>query len=111
MKNKIRSYLSRELRSLGDVSIVDEHPDWEISIIALEVRRSGYKHGVSMSVLILSPFDLSGCGELWTRYLAVTEQVKQNLRVEKGREPTESEMEKGVVAFGESTKVYFQKMN
>jgi hypothetical protein len=35
LKSQITSYLSRELRSLGDITIVDERPDFMIAAIAM----------------------------------------------------------------------------
>ncbi|MBO2568535.1 hypothetical protein [Shewanella algae] len=58
IKGKIESYLSRELRSLGDVVVTDDNPRWILSIVALESEsKSGYKTGVELSVVILEPFN------------------------------------------------------
>lgn len=55
INGEIVSYLSRELRSLGDVIVVDEKPDWTISIVALELtNKGGNNTGVALSILILS---------------------------------------------------------
>jgi hypothetical protein len=58
IKGKIESYLSRELRSLGDVVVTDDNPRWILSVVALESEsKSGYKTGVDLSVVILEPFN------------------------------------------------------
>lgn len=51
------SYLSRELRSLPDVTIVEQDPDWLMSVVALEVKtKGGYTAGVAISIVILKPY-------------------------------------------------------
>jgi len=58
IKGKIESYLSRELRSLGDIVITDDNPRWILSVVALEAEsKGGYKTGVVLSVVILEPFN------------------------------------------------------
>jgi len=58
IKGQVESYIKRELRSLQDVTLVDEGADWELSILAMEVStKGGYKSGVIISVVILSPFN------------------------------------------------------
>ena len=58
IKGKIESYLSRELRSLGDIVVTDDNPRWLLSIVALESEsKGGYKTGVDLSVVILKPFN------------------------------------------------------
>lgn len=60
IKGKIESYISRELRSLGDIVVTDDNPRWILSIVALEsTTKSGYKSGIEISVVILEPFDNS----------------------------------------------------
>jgi len=57
IKGQVESYIKRELRSLQDVTLVDEGADWELSILALEVStKGGYKSGVIISAVILYPF-------------------------------------------------------
>lgn len=57
IKGKIESYIARELRSLGDVIVTNDNPNWAIDIVALEAEtRSGYKNGVNLSVVITKPF-------------------------------------------------------
>lgn len=53
IKNLVHSYLSRELRSLGDIKLVENDPEWIIDIIACQVKdRTGYVGGVMFSVVI-----------------------------------------------------------
>lgn len=59
LKDRISSVFSRELRALGDVTIVSEKPDYEISINAMEVsNKSGVKSGWAMSVVVVRHFYL-----------------------------------------------------
>jgi hypothetical protein len=41
LKGQIRSFVSRELRSLGDITIVDEAPDFVLSVIATPAKTQG----------------------------------------------------------------------
>lgn len=60
IKEEVQSYLARELRSLNDVIIVDENPEWELSIIAMELStKEGYKKGIGFSIVILKPFNFN----------------------------------------------------
>lgn len=57
IKNSVSSYLNRELRSLGDVDIVDNDYHWALSILAVQLTTiGGYKSGVAISTVILTPF-------------------------------------------------------
>lgn len=58
IKNSVSSYLNRELRSLGDVDIVDNNPEWQLSILGGELETAGgRKTGVVLSTVILTPFN------------------------------------------------------
>ncbi len=58
IKGEIESYISRELRSLGDIIVTDSNPRWILNIVAMELlTKGGYKSGVVLSVIILEPFD------------------------------------------------------
>jgi len=58
IKNSVTSCLDRELRALGDVHLVNDEPDWEISVLALEVRSTrGYRGGIAISTIILTRFE------------------------------------------------------
>jgi len=52
----IISYINRELRSLGDVRIVEENADWELRISCMS---SVYASSVILNVVILTPFDIT----------------------------------------------------
>ena len=54
---QVRSYINRELRSLGDVEIVDSDADWKLSIIAMQGETtSGSKlPRYNFSVAVLRP--------------------------------------------------------
>jgi hypothetical protein len=54
--NQIKSYVSRELRSLGDVEVVSENADFRFRILAMELHAGGVS-GVGLSTIIVSDFD------------------------------------------------------
>lgn len=57
IQNQVYSYISRELRSLGDVTVVEDDPQWIIQIVAIQRKsKSGHKLGYAFSEIILSPF-------------------------------------------------------
>jgi hypothetical protein len=58
IRNLVHSYLSRELRSLGDVKLVEDNPEWIIDIIASQVKdKTGYVGGVEFSIVIIHRYD------------------------------------------------------
>jgi hypothetical protein len=58
MERRVTDYLTRDLRSLGDVLLVETNPEWVLSIIAAELEsQSGDKTGVVLSITLLAPFD------------------------------------------------------
>lgn len=58
IRGEVTSYLSRELRSLKNVALVDERPDIMLSVIAMESRsKGGYKTGIVFSVIVQQPFN------------------------------------------------------
>jgi hypothetical protein len=60
IKGEVTSYVKRELRSLSDVLVADDKPDWQLDILAIEVAtKAGYKSGVVLSVNITKPFENS----------------------------------------------------
>jgi hypothetical protein len=81
IKGLIHSFLTRELRSLEDVLIVDEDPDYKLEVAAVELTSNkGQKTGVALSILILMPFD----SELFTplleaKYKESSELITTNL--------------------------------
>ena len=53
LRNQITSYITRELRTIPDIVIVEDKPEYEIQIVALnDALESGRKIGYSMSVVI-----------------------------------------------------------
>ena len=59
IEHLITSYIKRELRSLGDVRIVEKYEDamWQLELLGIEAEiRGGYQTGVVLTVLILRPF-------------------------------------------------------
>ena len=56
LKGEVKSYLSRELRSLNDVLVSEQDPDYEMDAIVLELATLDYsKVGVAISVNVLKP--------------------------------------------------------
>lgn len=54
LQNQIYSYISRELRSLGDVEIVNQDAEWVINVVAMTVHsKSGTELGVAFSTVVL----------------------------------------------------------
>jgi hypothetical protein len=73
IQGQIESYITRELRSLGDVIVTDDNPRWTLSIIALTTANvRGQKTGIAMSIVILEPFC---CSEY------VANQVPEDVKV------------------------------
>ena len=57
IKDSVAACLTRELRALNDVQLVGERPEWEISVLALEVQSTrGYRGGIAMSTVVLPRF-------------------------------------------------------
>ncbi|NOX35926.1 MAG: hypothetical protein GXO78_00140 [Calditrichaeota bacterium] len=51
LQSEILSYLTREFRSIPDVEIVEENPDWIISVVASKLMlKNGYIAGIAISV-------------------------------------------------------------
>lgn len=58
IKGSVSSYINRELRSLGDVELVEENPEWIINILAMELQTvGGHKSGVAVSTVIINTFN------------------------------------------------------
>jgi hypothetical protein len=58
LKNELTSYISRELRALGDVSISEYSNDYEINIISgASKSQNGKLFGYVISFVIKKPFD------------------------------------------------------
>ena len=59
ISNLLKSYLSRELRSLGDVEVVDEKPHYTIIVLceSLALRGSSTVSSYAMSVVVTTEVD------------------------------------------------------
>ena len=58
LKAEVESYVGRELRSLGDVVVTNDKPDWILNILAMEQKdMREQKVGVILSIVILQPFN------------------------------------------------------
>jgi len=58
IKSSVSSYLNRELRSLGDVEIVDDNYEWAINITALENKIvGGKKSGFTIAAIFIQSFN------------------------------------------------------
>lgn len=58
IKDSVTSYFHRELRALNDVQLVNDKPDWVISVVALEITSTrGYRGGIAISTVILPRFN------------------------------------------------------
>lgn len=56
-KAEITSFLTRELRQLEGVTIVDDDPEWRVTVVALEVKNiNSNAMGYAVSVLITNPW-------------------------------------------------------
>ena len=62
MKREAISFLTRELRALGDVEVIDTvvDADYHISVVALETssRASGAHTGYAVSAIVTAPVNL-----------------------------------------------------
>jgi hypothetical protein len=60
IKDSVTGYLKNDLKSLGDVDLVDNNFRFQLSVLAMETELAGfYKTGVVLSTVILIPFDNS----------------------------------------------------
>ena len=51
-EKRVKSYLARELRSLGDVNIVDENETFRLGVVAVQNKASGKIIGYSISLVV-----------------------------------------------------------
>ena len=57
VRDSVQGCLTEELRALNDVRLVGDKPDWEISVLALDVRSTrGYRGGIAISTIVLPRF-------------------------------------------------------
>lgn len=52
VNKRAASYIKRELRSLGDVKVVDYGGEWRLNILAMERKAGGSKVGYALSVVV-----------------------------------------------------------
>ena len=84
LKSQFTSYLSRELRSLGDVAIVEEKPDFQISaiIMTIQTREDESPRGFVIAVRTTKPETTEWWTAEWLkRFLGVVgvEKLKLDL--------------------------------
>ena len=57
IKESVTRCLAQELRALTDVRLVGDKPDWEITVLALDVQSTrGYRGGIVISAVMLPRF-------------------------------------------------------
>ena len=57
-KSRVESFISRELRSLGDVVVTNDNPEWTFSIVVIEPKlENGRRVGIVLSTVILRRFN------------------------------------------------------
>ena len=79
LRGKVTSCISRELRSIGDVEIVDKEADWILMVVRYPIR-AGKKHlGDGLAVTVLKEFDKSAM-ENYMRQLSGEEEYKEGIR-------------------------------
>jgi hypothetical protein len=61
MKPEALSFLTRELRALKDVEVVDNAPQYQLDVVALEIssHASTVHTGYAISAIVTSPFNLT----------------------------------------------------
>lgn len=71
MKSEATSYINRELRSLGDVIVTDNTPQYLIDVLPMErVRVDGAPMGsIALSVLVTQPLEEHWVGTALRRFL------------------------------------------
>jgi len=76
LRNDITSYVDRELRSLGDVSVTDSEPTYVLEIIAAKVHNTGGAPlGTSISVLITRPLVGRSYFDMWLKDKVASETI------------------------------------
>ena len=81
IKNQLYSYINRELRSLGDVKVVENDPNWTIQIVALQVKNKlQVPTGIAASVVIIKrTYAIDGLSILFKHVYGINlqEQMKE----------------------------------
>ena len=77
----IENLLRKELRALGDVSLVNEKPDYEIRVIVMgSAAKDKENSGIAFSTVFLSPFLRSGVPDFYSNCRGDKEGFKNNRR-------------------------------
>jgi len=79
LKGKVTSYISRELRSIGDVEIVDKEADWTLEVAVYEILDKSRKQlGISIVVVVLENY-LQGALKYYISTLSGEEEKKKKI--------------------------------
>lgn len=83
VKNRVVSYVGRELRSLGDVTVANDHPDYELSLIVLKTSNiqgfnTGYTIGTSVSTKFYNQYVVQAAQQ---KYKKVVSSSTSNLYI------------------------------
>jgi len=66
IRTSVNACLTEELRTLGNVQLANDHADWEISALALEVQSTrGYRGGIAISTVVVSRFQNENIASLF----------------------------------------------
>jgi hypothetical protein len=76
VKSQIRSFLGRELRSLGDVTIVDEDADYAIVAVGLTLEAAGRTTGFALSATFLKSEKAEWATDKWFHDLFGIEKIE-----------------------------------
>ena len=63
----VENLLQKELRGLGNISLVNEKPDYEIRVIVMGSAAKEEDSGVAFSTVFLSPYARSGIPEYYLK--------------------------------------------
>jgi hypothetical protein len=79
VQTAVENHLRKELRALGDISLVNEKPDFEIRVIVMgSAAKEKENSGVAFSTVFLSPYPRSGIPEF---YLNRCKGDKEGLKI------------------------------
>jgi hypothetical protein len=65
LKTQITSFLGRELRSLGDVTIVDDNADYTLSVVGLTLEACGTTTGFALATTFLKSEKAEWATDKW----------------------------------------------
>ena len=79
VQTAVENHLRKELRALGDISLVNEKPDFEIRVIVMgSAAKEKENSGVAFSTVFLSPYGRSGIPDF---YLNRCKGDKEGLKI------------------------------